>query len=260
MLTELMKLGLSEKEAKVYLAALALGAQTAQEIAKKAGVNRATTYVILQGLMNKGLTSVFTKGKKTYFAAEPPEQLDHLLRKQEEDIFEHRRDLEKMIPELRALFHHQDGKPTVRLYEGHEGIRGMMNELTRSLPRGAHVVEFLALDEAMAAFPNYAGLTSFHLLERRAGARVIYTHRAGLQTGMHDPAGHREARYLSGSSPFASSIVVSPETQQVLLSSYRGGYAGVVIDNPEFAQTILQIFELVWATLPASNGPTKKPA
>ena len=40
---ELQKIGLSEKEAKVYLAALELGQASVQNIARKAEVNRATT-------------------------------------------------------------------------------------------------------------------------------------------------------------------------------------------------------------------------
>lgn len=36
---ELISFGLSEKEAKVYLAALELGAETAQNLSKKAGIN-----------------------------------------------------------------------------------------------------------------------------------------------------------------------------------------------------------------------------
>ncbi len=254
MLTQLMKLGLSEKEAKVYLAALELGSQTAQEVAKRAGVNRATTYVILQGLMRKGLASTFTKGKKTYFAAEPPEQLDHLLRKQEEEIFEQRRDLEKMIPELRALFAHADGKPKVRFFEGYDGIRTMFEEVTRTLPRGAALAEFLALDEALAAFPNYDTLASFHLQKRKLLARVIYTHREGGQNGMNDPAVGREARFVPAKEfPFAASILIIPAVDTIVLSSYRRGYAGVIIDNSEIARSLLAIFEFFWKQLPAHS-------
>ena len=57
---ELQDLGLSEKEAKVYLTALEMGAETAQNIAKKANVNRATTYVQIDSLKAKGFDLVIT--------------------------------------------------------------------------------------------------------------------------------------------------------------------------------------------------------
>lgn len=64
---QLKQLGFADKEAKVYLASLKLGSNTIQEIARSAGVNRATTYVIIEKLIKKGLMSSIKKGKKTFF-------------------------------------------------------------------------------------------------------------------------------------------------------------------------------------------------
>ena len=51
MLKELQDIGLSEKEARVYLAALEIGRATADQLAKHAKIVRPTTYVQLQSLM-----------------------------------------------------------------------------------------------------------------------------------------------------------------------------------------------------------------
>ena len=65
---KLKELGLAEKEAKVFLASLELGSSAVQEIAKKAEINRATTYVIIEKLMKKGLmSSVGGKRQKDLF-------------------------------------------------------------------------------------------------------------------------------------------------------------------------------------------------
>src|SRR4051812_25054594 len=72
-------LGLSQKEARVYLANLMLGPATVQKIADQSGIKRVTTYVILESLNNLGLVSQSTKGKKTYFVAEEPSHLRRLL-------------------------------------------------------------------------------------------------------------------------------------------------------------------------------------
>ena len=72
---ELNYLGLNEKEAKVYLAALELGKSSVQNIAKKADVNRATTYVVIEALIKRGLMSSANENKKQYFIAEAPEKL-----------------------------------------------------------------------------------------------------------------------------------------------------------------------------------------
>lgn len=63
---QLKQLGFSDKEAKVYMASLELGPDTAQEIAKKAGVNRTTTYVIIEKLIKKGKKRSFRSGWREY--------------------------------------------------------------------------------------------------------------------------------------------------------------------------------------------------
>ena len=55
---KLQELGLSEKEARVYLALFELGPSVVSGLAKKAGINRSTTYVILETLAKRGLVSV----------------------------------------------------------------------------------------------------------------------------------------------------------------------------------------------------------
>ncbi len=52
---ELSALGLSQKEATVYVALLELGTASVQAIARRADLVRPTTYVILEALTKKGL-------------------------------------------------------------------------------------------------------------------------------------------------------------------------------------------------------------
>ena len=161
-----------------------------------------------------------------------------------------------MIPELRAVANRAAHKPKVRFFEGHEGIRAMLDEVTRSLPQGAVVSEFLALDEAMAAFPNYAGLTAFNLFRRNLEARVIYTHADGPQSGMDDPGDRRRALFLPRDRyPFAASILMVPEVDRVVISTYTRGYAGIIIENPDVAMTLQSIFNFQWDHLVAGQQP-----
>ena len=52
---ELRKLGLNEKEVKVYLTGLELGPNSVQNIAASAKITRPTTYEIIKKLEAKGL-------------------------------------------------------------------------------------------------------------------------------------------------------------------------------------------------------------
>ena len=125
---DLEYLGLSEKEALIYMAALELGKAPVQKIAQKAGVNRATTYVIIEALSKKGLISNYTEGKKQFFCAEAPEKLSLLFREEVMEIQRRQEYLDKILPELKSLNASVKSKPVVRYYEGKAGLRAMSEE------------------------------------------------------------------------------------------------------------------------------------
>ena len=117
-----MHLGLSEKEAAVYVAALQLGPAPVQDIAKLSKVNRATTYVMIESLEKRGLISSTQKDKKRIFIAEAPDRLLALLRLQKKELEEQESELTKMLPKLNAIFNRSGEKPEVRYFEGSEGL------------------------------------------------------------------------------------------------------------------------------------------
>src|SRR3989338_2618344 len=60
----LKTIGLTEKEAQVYLSLLELGRGTVSAVARKAVINRTSGYHLLDGLTGKGLASVSGKEPK----------------------------------------------------------------------------------------------------------------------------------------------------------------------------------------------------
>src|SRR5665647_1028350 len=103
--------GLSEKEAKVYLALLELGTCTAPAIAKKAEVKHPTTYVILDELRKKGLLTEMPKKSKSLYTAKSPEVLLAARREANQEIRDR-------MPEIMALDNAKAEKPKIRFYSG----------------------------------------------------------------------------------------------------------------------------------------------
>ena len=114
LLSELKHLGLSEKEALVYLSALALGPSPVQDISEKANVNRATTYVMIEMLAARGLMSTFEKEKRRYFIAESPDRLSSILRIQQKELEEKQNEFQKTLPALMELFQAESSKSSSR--------------------------------------------------------------------------------------------------------------------------------------------------
>lgn len=118
----LQKIGLNEKEAKVYLALLELGTASAYAIAPKAGLKRPITYIVLESLMQKGLVSRIPRVKKALYTAEAPEKLSRELRQKEEL-------LKRFMPNLEALYNGKKEKPQVLLFEGKEGVNQVYEKI-----------------------------------------------------------------------------------------------------------------------------------
>jgi len=76
----LNQIGLEEKEAEVYLAALELGPATIQDIARKSEINRTTVYQMLKNLKSQGLISETTSGKRKLILAAEPANLKRILK------------------------------------------------------------------------------------------------------------------------------------------------------------------------------------
>ena len=60
----LEEIGLSEKEAKIYLALLQVDSALISDLAEKTKINRTTVYPVLESLAKKGLVSELQEGKK----------------------------------------------------------------------------------------------------------------------------------------------------------------------------------------------------
>ena len=135
MFKELRNFGLSDKESKVYVATLELGKATAQDIAKKANVNRATTYVQLESLKEQGLVTQISQAKRTFFMAEPPENVKKLIEKEKVEILFKENEFSKILPNLQAIYNVKEGQPKVRFYEGDEGVVLHRNDFLKSEPR-----------------------------------------------------------------------------------------------------------------------------
>lgn len=120
----LKKLDLEEREAKVYLALLRLGASTATQISEEVGIDRTTTYDILNRLIGRGVVSYVIKNNIKYFSAAHPQQLLKDLQEKEEE-------LKEVLPHLIALAKTKKEKTNVEVFKGKEGIKTTLKMILR---------------------------------------------------------------------------------------------------------------------------------
>jgi len=132
---ELKKLGLTEKEVRVYLAGLELGPSSVKKIAEMARVTRPTAYEIIKGLEKKGLFAETPKErkqkKKRLFAVQSPERILGILRTQKREIEEKEREFIRIISSLRSKYYLKN-QSEIRAYEDKEGLKALINDFSQS--------------------------------------------------------------------------------------------------------------------------------
>ena len=136
-------LGLSENEAKLYLALLEKGPCTVSDIAKHSGLHRPTVYKHIPDLQQKGLVTTTRKGKRILYIGESPEKLEHLLDRVNEEV-------RLAIPELVEEFGKRKHKPVIKFYEGKHGIREIFDDIVQTLKRGDIFYRYSSRKEPMS--------------------------------------------------------------------------------------------------------------
>lgn len=243
-LAQLKNIGLSDNEAKVYLAMLELGPSPVLEISAKSGVNRPTTYVQIESLKKMGLVSTQTKGKKQLFVAESPEQLESVLEQTCRVAEQKKSELEKIMPELKTIFNLTGERPQVRFFEGKEGLIKMGREFLKAKEK--KIIGLTSIDDVLKVFPEITRESySSDRVKRNIESRSLYTSSKGPIWKRHDKELLREAKFIPPEKmPFSADITVFDD--KVAIAALKGRVSGAIIEHREIADSFRGLFELVW--------------
>lgn len=114
-LATLTSVGLTDKEAKAYVALLSVGSGTASAIAGRAGIKRSIAYFTLGSLVERGYAQEVPGEKVKRFVAVEPARLLTSVQANTEN-------LRMMLPLLRGLFQGHESKASVEIHEGRAAI------------------------------------------------------------------------------------------------------------------------------------------
>jgi|CXWL01.1.fsa_nt_gi sugar-specific transcriptional regulator TrmB len=131
----LQEIGLSEKEALVYLALLQVDFGSIHDIAAKTKINRTTVYPVLESLQKKGLVSETQEGKKTLYQAAPPERIETLVERQRVVLEENASRLKDIIPQIKSLQRDPGERPIIKYFDGREGAISAYEEFYNFDPK-----------------------------------------------------------------------------------------------------------------------------
>jgi sugar-specific transcriptional regulator TrmB len=239
---DIISAGLSENEAAIYLAALELGETTVSRLAKKAGIKRTTTYLIIESLKEKGLLSSLKKEAASVFFAEDPRKLHEIMEERQQKI-------DKIMPQLLAYTNLIDKKPEIRYFEGVEGIKEVYRD---SLKYPGHEMLTWYAETYAAQFDEKFILEEYipKRLQKKVFVRAILPDSEFIREWIKNDQEHFRKSKLISKEKYNISIELNMYgINKVGIISFEE-QIGIVIESKKIFESLKNIFEIMWDNLP----------
>ena len=231
----LKDLGLSEKEAQVYIALLELGSANVTQIARKSNLKRPTIYILLEELRKKSLLLKIPHAKKAIFSAQDPDKFF-------EESLKRAREAHNVLSELKAI-QKKDNKVSTMYFEGEEGVKDALFYKSEYLKSTEIVGFFAKADTLTPKLIDYSHDWRKKMNNLGITVRGIAPDHKSLQSFRETD---ESLKQIFKSVPFIkySSDVSIDATELFVRIVLFDVQQAVIIENPAIVKTVRQIFEL----------------
>lgn len=238
LLTTLQEAGLSEKEARIYHAALSLGPATPSELARAAELKRPTTYFLVDSLKQKGLLSAEVTGFKTRYLAESPQRIEFLLDKRKQSYL-------KALPKLFELYNLRERSSDIRRYEGISAIKSVYDSVLQDLRPNDYYLAFCDIQRWFDVDPKFfkdfvARRATLPLQIRILTTDSLYGRQRKQQETLHN----NQIRFLPKNTTLTTNLVVIPK--KVIIHDLVPPISATVIESDSTVQMHREMFEVMW--------------
>ena len=238
-LKELLKIGLTEGEAKVYLALNELGSTTVGPIVKKGGVAYSNVYDILNRLMEKGIVSYIIKGKTKYFQAASPKNLLDYLDKKEKRISEQKTALKIAIPKLEKL-QEFTAQQDAEIFIGTKGLRSAYEKLFAGGTKNNEYLFLYMHEEKYSIQSDLFFFSIMNLIDR--SARGVCNEKYRKISEFPNKAKMIKLRYVNF--PIAGNVDIFKD--KILFVAWDKPITGILIHSQSITENFRKYFETVW--------------
>lgn len=233
-------IGLSEPEARAYMATLSLGATTVLRLSRATGIKRTTLYTMIESLKQKGLLKIEIKGLKRRFVAEHPENLSIVLEKRAKEFA-------SFVPLLSQLYSDRANEASITYHEGLEAIKMVYENLLKGVGRND---PYLAISAEEFFEPDRRYFEKF--IERRAqkyrGVRLILLdEKLAREHKKFEKNFNEQIRFLPADTKLDINLVITKDT--LVLHQLRPPIHALIIKTKTIIDSHRNIFEVLWKRL-----------
>jgi sugar-specific transcriptional regulator TrmB len=225
---ELIKLGLTKAEAKIYYSVLKLKICTVRDISKDCGFHRTNIYDILEQLKEKGLIATIKEGKIIKYGVSNPNNFYEILKEKKEA-------LDSIYPELESLYSNNPEGIQVEVYKGEEGMKSSWRDMIRE---NKSIYGYGVRGQLREKLPIFAE----QWIRDAKNKKILYY---GIYTERNNPPSYiTEMRYVSKelSSPVATFIY----GDKININIWEPTLIAIVIKSKLVASMFKNHFNLLW--------------
>lgn len=237
------KIGFSDKSAKVYLVLLGLGPSSVRKLSDSLDMNRGQVYEVLKELQEKEVVRFYREETKQLFVADDPESLRKLVDKREHELKIINKNVDKLIPELQALYNSGGHRPVAKYFKD-EDIKTILEdvltvcELSEEKMYRVYSAEDVR-DHLYEDFPSFSDAR----IAKNITVKVIATGSGGELRGLD------ERKWLKQDSKTPTYIFIYPGKTAYISFDAKDSLVGVIIENQGISETQKMIFDQLWDTL-----------
>ena len=243
------KLGIEERAEQVYLAVASAGKATAGLVSKRTKIPRATVYLLLNELSERGLISLEKAPAATRYVANDPLSFTRMVAEEREEIEGKELAAKKLIEQLVPFMHGtKRAMPHIQVFEGQKSINAMLYDF---LPEWRNSLENVG-DMTLLGYQDNTFIENYrkwhtHLWNTMTPKEKIrlFSNSSDSEKELSHKIRNREVRALPQGIRFSSSFWIYGEYIVMGMTHEKPHYAFMLKDSMMSAN-FRTIFTLLW--------------
>jgi HTH-type transcriptional regulator, sugar sensing transcriptional regulator len=237
---QLTNLGLTQGEAKVYLAMIQIGPSRTGKIVEIAGISQSKVYDVLDRLILKGLASYNIKDNFKYFQSLEPSRLHEFIMKKENEVRRQKEGLTQIVNDLSRNVY-ATRRSTSEIFVGERSLRSAYMTLLSDSKKGDILRYFYPYSDAHEdASPFYS---RFYKYQKSKGLIERGIVNSEFKNSQHFKEIPKDVKLRHVNFPLPGTIDIF--TDKLLIIDWKT-ITGILITSSEIAGIFINYFDSIW--------------
>src|SRR3989344_3250140 len=240
---DLVKLGLSQTEATLYLTLLKIGVSSVQRLIQETGLYKANAYQALERLCNKGILSKVMEGKHRIYQIQDPSSLVEYIDSKKEELDKQRELAKKISQEVAFSKRSFSLKETAAVFNGVAGVKRIYTDIVENK---LDYYVFGSPLQSEKIIPSYYW-QNLHVKHHEFGINAHMIFHKSLRH-WKKIIKHNEVKVLFFDTKFEALTETTIYGNKVAFVVWTDKPNITIINNEHVAESYRQIFKILWAS------------